>query len=160
MTIQFQFTFSDFVHAQKLHRRPERDLDVVVPMCGAIVLAAGMAILRMGSTNFRIGTFIMFAGGMLLLLYPLLVRVSWRYGYRRVASRGQAWTLEFTENLIGSQTTYAKSELEWSAVGSFKEDEDIFLLYLVTAGFFMVPKRACTSEQIEELRTLFQQRVS
>lgn len=155
--VQFRFDFSDYVHARKLHRRGWEGLDLLLPICGAITLAAGFAILR--SHSFDGAGLLEFVFSAILITFPLLARLSWRYSYRRTRSEDCERKFEFTEDLIRTQTANSRGEIEWSAIRSFAEDKNMFLLYLAPAKFFPIPKRACTAGQIDELRALFQQNI-
>jgi hypothetical protein len=61
--------------------------------------------------------------------------------------------------MIRCKGEHSKSEIEWCAIQSFSEDESLFLLYLAPGRFLAIPKRVCTTEQIEELRLLFQRQI-
>jgi YcxB-like protein len=157
LQLQFRFELSDYVHAQRLHRQTSQVLfDFLLPACGAIIFVAGMAMHRTGSYT---GAAIEFIGGLFLLSFPILVRLNWRYCYRRTRPNDAEWNFEFSDDLIRTRTTNSRGEIEWSAIRSFAEDKNMFLLYLAPAKFFPIPKRACTPEEINELRELFQRRV-
>ncbi|UWZ83506.1 YcxB family protein [Occallatibacter riparius] len=155
--LQFHFELSDYVQAQRLHRQTSRALfDFLLPACGAIFFAVGMAMRRTGSYT---TAGIEFTASLLFLSFPVLVRLNWRYCYRRTRSNDGEWNLEISDDLIRTHTNNSKSEVHWSAIRSFAEDQNMFLLYLAPAKFLPIPKRACTAAQIDELRVLFTQRV-
>jgi len=52
------------------------------------------------------------------------------------------------------------SDVEWKNYIRYVESKRQFLLYLSPAAFNMVPKRALTSEQVSEFRTLLAQNIS
>jgi hypothetical protein len=53
----------------------------------------------------------------------------------------------------------SKSELNWKAIKSFRENKRIFILYLAPARFIAIPKRVFSEAQIEELRTLLLRKI-
>ena len=152
--IQFKFTFDDYVRAQRLHGN--RNL-IVVSLVGIIFLLASGALFRLGNGGSGSA---MAGAGVILVFYPWLIRLNWKYCYKRTRSNDGECTFTFTDEHIHTRSSNARSDVEWSAVRRVAEDKHIFLLYLAPAKFFPIPKRACTPEQIEELRQLFANRVS
>ena len=51
-----------------------------------------------------------------------------------------------------------KSELEWRAFVSYKETEHVFLLSMGSRSSF-IPKRAMSSDQIRQIRTLLNAKI-
>jgi hypothetical protein len=49
--------------------------------------------------------------------------------------------------------------MEWKGIHYFREDKNVFLLYLAPAKFLAIPKRVCTEEQITEFRSLLSRQV-
>ncbi|HEY3707253.1 MAG TPA: YcxB family protein [Terracidiphilus sp.] len=116
--------------------------------------------MAMRQSGFYTGSAIEFIGSLFLLSFPIPVRLHWRYCYRRTRSNDGEWNLDFSDDLIRTRTTNSRGEIEWSAIQSFAENKNMFLLYLAPAKFFPIPKRACTPEEINELRALFQRQVT
>ena len=154
--VQFHLDYSHYARAQKLHRRRWQGLDLLLPICGAIVIAAAVDIRRdhfygVGAIEFLLGAY--------LLAFPLIVRLNWRYCYRRTQSGDNERTFEFNDDGIRTRTVHSFGEIEWAAIRSFAEDKTMFLLYLAPSKFIPIPKLACTADQIDELRALFQRHI-
>ncbi len=169
--IQFRFEFNDYVHAQMLHGRRTPFLKVaqflsrrIAPPVGILmVVFAFSRIVIHGlsavGAELPVSLFITLGVGTSLTIYRPLVRLNWSLCYERTRSNNGEGTFEFSDETIRTQTSNAKSEIEWSAIRSFLEDKKTFLLYSAPAMFFPIPKRACTDEQVSELRSLFQRRI-
>jgi hypothetical protein len=67
--------------------------------------------------------------------------------------------IDFDQNSIRANEANVKSEVEWAAIQSIKEDKNIMMLYLAPAKFVMIPKRARFEEQYSELQELFRQNI-
>jgi hypothetical protein len=67
----------------------------------------------------------------------------------------------FKLSLDGTEVLFAmgKSQREWRAYTSYKENASFFLLYLSPAQYSWIPKRAMSAQQIEELRGLLIDRI-
>ena len=169
--LHFRFEFSDYVHAQMLHGRRTPMLRVVQSFSRWIARALGAVLVVFsisrvvihGMSDSRaalpMSVFIILGVGTVLIIYWPLVRLNWMLCYEKTRSNNGERTLEFSDHGIRTQTSVSRGEIEWSGIRSFAEDQNSFLLYLASAIFLPIPKRSCTADQIDELRTLFQQRV-
>ncbi len=169
--LQFRFELSDYVNAQRLHGRRTPVLKCVqffsrwiAPIMGVlmVVFAISRVVihgLSESRTELPVSVFIILGVGIALIIYWPLVHLNWRLCYEETRSNDGEWSLEFSDDLIRTHTNNSKSEVRWSAIRSFAEDKNMFLLYLAPAKFFPLPKRACTPEEINDLRELFQRRV-
>jgi YcxB-like protein len=170
--LEFRFEISDYVHAQMLHGRRTPVLKCVqffsrwiAPMMGVlmVVFAISRVVihgLSESRTELPVSVFIILGVGTTLIIYWPLVRLNWRLCYEKTRSNDGERAFEFSDEAIRTQTRNARSEVEWSAIRSFLEVKNIFLLYFAPAMFFPIPKRACTAERIDDLRELFQQRIT
>ena len=154
--LDYTLTFNDYLQAQWLHcNRRWRSGFVqlmntrILPGFGLLLAVLGLA----ASVNWAI-----IGLGLLLMSYPLLLRLYFGYCYRTTRSEGEC-KIEFNQDMIRTSTTNTKGEVQWAAIRSFSEDKKSFLLYIAPAKFFVIPKRVCSEDQINQLRSLFQAQV-
>lgn len=163
-SIQFTATFSDYLNAQRLHGKRNwwaRIVHIanrrVLPAFGVLSMIAGVAIAKKGDSRM---SFLLVTGcGLFLMSYPLIARLYLGYCYRMTRAGTGECEFDFNSDSIQTRTTNTKGEVEWAAIRSFSEDEKSFLLYIAPAKFFVIPKRVCSEDQINELRSLFQAQV-
>lgn len=161
MRLQYRLTFQDSLAAQALHAKRSEFPYIgylvpryLFPVIGICSLA--WAVSKRGSASYE--TWLIIAG-LYLLACPLLVRLSYKRHFGRTRTTDQQTTIEFDSGLIHCQGPHSKSEIEWSAIRSFSEDSKMLLLYLAPGKFLCIPKRACADGQVDELRSLFQERI-
>ena len=161
--IEFDLTFADYVHAQRLHAKQSgwRRFSLVLfcnvfPLLGTLGILAGILMLRDRVSS---DDFVVLGLSLLLLSYPLLVRLNWKYCFKRTRSNRGRCMFDFGDDLFRTASSVSRSEVQWCAIQSVAEDENSFLLYTARAMFFPIPKRACSPSQIEELRQLLQSKV-
>jgi hypothetical protein len=163
-SIQFTITFNDYLNAQRLHSKSrwwKRLVQIanrmVLPAFGVLLVIGGVAIARDGESS---KSFLLVIGcGLFLLSYPLLARLYLGYCYRVTRAGTGECEFDFNSDSIQTRTTNTKGEVQWPAIRSFSEDKKSFLLYIAPAKFFVIPKRVCSEDQINELRSLFQTQV-
>ncbi|HKF49160.1 MAG TPA: YcxB family protein [Terracidiphilus sp.] len=164
ISIQFEFTVQDYLNAQKLHLKQSLIqwlaywgfIRVAAPILGAIGVVFGCMMLRGGFDPWISATW---GASLVLLFLPLLYRWNLKRCYRKTRFNDGQCSFAFDENLIRTQTSNSRGEVEWPAIRFFSEDNNLFLLYVAQAKFFPIPKRACNEEQVNELRALFQARI-
>ena len=160
MHITYSLNRKDYFAGQKLHaKRSELSFlgyctsRYFYPFIGVCILAFEFTPHHAGGTRnpqpFSV------ACAVLLLLLPVYVHFMARRAFARTKSGSGDCTVNFTPEMILTSGAHSKSEVQWSAIQSSSEDEKCFLLYLAPGRFLVVPKRACTPLQIEELQALF-----
>jgi len=97
--------------------------------------------------------------GLFWISFPFYLEWVTRRCYKQQRNSNDECMIEFMKEMIHTEGRHSKSDVEWGAIQSSSEDDKTFLLYLTPARFLAVPKRACTDEQINELRTLLQDNV-
>jgi hypothetical protein len=97
--------------------------------------------------------------GLVLCLIPVYIRVMTRRAFYRSRIGSGDCTIDFNPELIRTSGPNSKSEIKWSAIQSFNEDGNAFLLYLAPSRFLIIPKRACSAKQIDELRSLLVEKI-
>jgi len=164
MELRYSLSFADYAAAQALHAKRS-----VLPYLLHLASYYGFPVMGL--------LFIAFAGfttkpgnsiqshwitllcGAYLLCCPLILRQTAKRRFRRSQSGDRDCTITFDENLIRVTGPHSSSVIEWKAIKSFSEGKKVFLLYLAPGKFIVVPTRACSEEQVGELRTILPQRI-
>jgi hypothetical protein len=157
--LQFTFTFRDYVDAQLLHARrglwPRLNLALaytLIPLIGIVGLLTSYLMVTTKSWGFLAFELPL---GVFLLCYPLYLHLRWKRCYLRTRTGEGDHEIDFDEAMIRVTAATMRSEIQWQGVRSFSENQKIFLLYLAPAKFLPIPKRICSPQQTEELRSLF-----
>ena len=167
MRLQYELTLQDFLAAQQLHAKRSARAQFnyvgcfyIFPIVGILSLAFYFMVMRRSPTQFGLAEVLVAGGGVILLLLPLYTLWCWRRAYTRTRTGLGGCTLDFEAEQIKSRMEHASSEIGWPAIQRFAEGKKAFLLYFAQASFLVVPKRVCSAEQIDELRTLFQSKIT
>jgi hypothetical protein len=164
MVVVYNLDFRDYRAAQTLHAK--RSEIPYLAHCAAryIYPALGLCILLFEFTPHHVagspqpkllGTLC----GLFLIGLSLYVNWITRRSYALTRGNCGDCTIDFDSQLIRTKCLHSRSEVEWTAIQSSSEDSKTFLLYLAPARFLVIPKRACTDEQLNELRTLLHEKV-
>lgn len=163
MHLEFQTNFRDFAAAQTLHAKRSEIAYLshcvaryFFPVLGVLILLFEFTPHLVRASAPKVFSA---ACGLFLVCTPAYIHVTWKRAYKRTRSGNGNLALDFSEELIRCKGEHSKSEIEWSAIQSFSEDESLFLLYLAPARFLPIPKRICTAKQIDELRLLFKRQI-
>ena len=156
MEIQFQCTFADYREAlQFLLKRT----------VGYYVLIV------LGIASVLIGSFIAykidFGGGLLLQLvgivwlsWPVIIRPSWvRRDFRKHPNFSVPQVVNFDDEGLHVISDIAEGTAKWPAFTRFHETPSPFMLHLGARLFRVIPKRALSASQLEELRQLLQRKI-
>lgn len=164
MQLQFQLSLGDYLAAQSLHSKRSfwsRLLRVlnryIYPALGLVFLAFSLLLISSKASNETI--LVLIICGIILLFYPIYLHFWFRRCYKLTRSGNDGCQLTFGEESIGTEGQYSKGEMEWKGIHFFREDKNVFLLYLAPAKFLAIPKRVCTEEQITEFRSLLSRQV-
>jgi len=158
MQLRYELTLSDYLSAQALHAKRSSIAYSGRVLCYFIFPALGCLLLAWDFSGGRFSSSgaIAILAPIYLLACPLFLRWNLRRCYRRTRSGDGECTIDIEPNLIRSASTKTRSEIEWSAIRRFSEDNKCLLLYLAPARFIAIPKRVCSAEQLNELRALFE----
>ena len=163
--LEFTLTLRDYFEGQLLHARrswwPRLNMFMYrfgFPAWGALLMIAGFVLAATAAPPLPV--VIVFAGGLILLSYPIYLRYRLKYIFRQTRSGDGRMTFEFDESGIRSSTEGTRGEVEWSAIQTVREDQTLILIYLAPAKMFMIPKRVCSSQEVENLHQLFHARIS
>ncbi len=163
MNIRGQLTWQDYLHAQSLHTQRVWWLQMlwyaalVVVVGGFLsvmipdVAANGPAIVW---TYIWLPVVIVAAAG---LFYYVVIPRGMRKLYEQHAEMSAPFDYEITQGRLMVTNGYGHADHPWGAFQKWKENRDLFLLYLSEAQFIIVPKRFCTSGQLGALRARLQE---
>ena len=167
MPVHIEFTpaFNDYLCAQRLHARRSawsRLNDIAArrlnPALGAIILVLALLISGPG-VSWTAPFALMILCAIPLLLYPFYIRFRLKQCFTRTRMGDGSRFIDFDQHSIRANEANVRSEIEWAAIQSIKEDNNIMMLYLAPAKFIIIPKKACSEDQHSELRVLFQQNI-
>lgn len=173
--LEYTLTFEEYLQTLRLHARQRWRwrlnwivAETVLPIFGVLIvgyalwhlLHDGRWILAQHSWIPWILLLIAGSAGTFLALYPLYMRRRIKRHYKLAASSFSDCTLEVDEAQIRAQRKNAKSEIEWGAINSYLENDKFFMLYLSPIQFFAIPKRVCTNDEINNLRSMFDAKIA
>lgn len=162
--LEFTLTFKDYLQAQDVHARCGAGQLSMGALSGIIFSTAGIITLVLAVTIARNpgsgeNAIIVASVGALLLFFPFYYRFRHKSRYRRTLVDDGKYMLDVSDDLIQYESANTKSDIQWNAVQYFSEDKHLFLVYIAPAKFIPVPKRVCSTQQIDELRSLFQRHI-
>jgi len=164
MNIQIEISLKDYIAAQALHA--ERSVSsrlfyvlarYIYPVIGICFLL--LALLLSTHDSRHQSSPMLIASGAFLLLCPLILYFNTKRSYKRTMANSGRCDVSIDEDLIRTSGSNTKSELSWDAIKEFREGGSVFLLYLAPGRFLVLPKRAFSDMQIEELRSLLLRKV-
>jgi hypothetical protein len=158
--LAFTLSFDDYFAAQRLHTKRSGWARfnwfmgrIFAPVWGVVLL--GLSYLMHGPGVSLDSVMFVTACGLFLLAYPFYMQWKFKRCYTRTRVGDGDCTIQLGEDCIRMLGGNTKSEMDWAAVRSIAENEKVFMLYLAPAKFVAIPKRVCSPEQIEQLRSLF-----
>jgi hypothetical protein len=160
MQITFSIDLRDYIAGQTLHaKRSEMSFlgfcvgRYFYPFMGICILAFEL------TPHHSAGTppskTLSVACGLILCLIPVYIHFMTRRSFFRSRTSLGECTFDFSPELIRTSGPNSKSEVRWTAIQAFTEDDKDCLIYMAPARFLIVPKRVCTPAQTDELRALF-----
>jgi hypothetical protein len=162
MKIQFHLSFDDYLASMSLHstRSAWARLNFLMnlyfaPAFGLCAFALAW-LLKRSATSYD---FILLLCGLFMFIYPIYLRWKLRNCYKRTRTGTGDSTVMLDSDRILIDAGNMKSEMEWSAINNVRENEKVFMLYIAPAKFVAIPKRACSGEQIGEIRSLLSRNV-
>ena len=164
MQIQFQLSLDDYLAAQRLHSTGSSWLMFqyvliyfISPIFGLIFLIIDLLHFEDKASNHYHSATIIY--GILLVCIPIIMRIHLKRCYKRTRTDNNESKFTFGEERIEIEGQYINGAMDWRAVKSYRENDKVFILYSAPARFSIIPKRACTDEQISELRTILRQKI-
>jgi hypothetical protein len=165
IALSYKLTFEDYLNAQQLHakrgfwpRLSSLMANWLCPVLGVCFL--GIAFLQWSGHA---------TGSVLISIYMGTIFVGcrfylrWKYkrSYQRTRTGSGDMSLTFGEgNFLAEKQNFSKGEYNWSAVKSWRENAKVILIYLAPALFIVIPKRAISEPQLQDLRALLARKMT
>jgi hypothetical protein len=165
MILNFQFTLGDYRNAFRAHYRKgasafTRWMLIVVLGIGVLFLLlsvlfviTGQRALNVVLPPFLLGAFWTWIG------MGKTYQLSARNQFAKNPVLREPRRVEFNDDGVKTDAGIASSQVSWKAFLRYVETADTFLIYTSPACFVIVPKRVLQSEQVNELRQLFQTQI-
>jgi hypothetical protein len=156
MEVQYQCTVDDYLEAQNAHARSSSAYRVLIVLA-FLFIAFGLLQsvfngLAQGATALAIGIFWSACG--------FVFRPMWfRRDFRRHPNFAVAQVVTISEEGLDTKCKIAASGTKWSAYTKFRETRNLFMLYMGARLFRVVPKRALSAPQMDELRELLRKKL-
>lgn len=162
MEIKFILSPEEYAEAQQYWQRRlgPRWTRISIPVfwvVGFILILCGVLLL-IGSVWFI---------GILCLVYGLFL-VAWRgflgnFRFRREFRRSKTLqgeiTMDITEEWLSTFASYGESKVRWDTFSGYLETPHLFLLGVPPRQFYMIPKRALASGELDAVRQLLAQKI-
>lgn len=166
MSVQLhvQLTFDDYARAQALHAQRGIWPAVNFFICRTGSALFGLAFLVCGLLTYEVwgdqglGSALI-GSAVFLILYPFYFRLRQRRHFKLTQPLQPGCNMEFSGTGIHLQSATGSGDSSWAAITRSSEDANCFLLYLSRASFLIIPKRFCTQDQIEDLRSMLRANV-
>lgn len=151
--IHYQRTFDDYQEAVAAQRSKSLRLKIVGVVIAALLYLVGVVVLMSFGASQGLAVLVTAIG------FPLFAKsVSYAYGiwlrrdFRRHPSIALPEKTRIDDAGLHINSEVAGGTTKWVAYNGFKETQNLFLLYLGPRMAHVLPKRAFSSEQLEEFR--------
>ncbi len=159
MNITGQLTWQDYLQAQFLHARRVwwGQLLVVIAVLSLIggyasAMVPDIAAQGRGVIGYYLWLPILIVAAILFYYYVQLPRRIRRI-YEQQREMSSPFDHAITASGLATSNQYGHLDRPWEDFRKWKENKDLLLLYLSDVQFVLIPKRFCTAEQLEALRT-------
>ena len=153
MSCSYKLTESEVVKAMQLHGRGTNKTLVVLSIVGfALILLGAFTDYKAIGFGGAVGGFI----GYFAVLY-LLIPFNAKRQYKQHRALKNEIHMALSEQGINFKSESGESKLQWSDIHKWKNGKGIYLLYITSNMFHMVPSRALSSEN-ELIKLLSQNR--
>ncbi len=164
--MRFNLDFQDYMSAQRLHAKraiwPRVSFFLSWwsnPVVGLCLL--GEAFFLWYKHGFNSALIILFIAGVGFICWPYYLRMRYKALYRKTRKGNTDTELTFNEyRFLAVIPDFAKSEYSWNAVRSWRESDQVLMIYIAPALFVAIPKRALSEPQLHDLRALLRSKVT
>lgn len=166
ISLRYKLTFEDYLNAQQLYRKrglwPRLSSFMANWICPSLGICFFGIAFRQWRGHAPTGSVLSFIYmGAILVGCRFWLRWKDRRGYDRTRTGNGDCSLFFSESsFLTEEQDYEKTEYSWNAVKSWSEDAKVMLLYLAPALFIVIPKRAISEPQLQDLRALLVRKVT
>ncbi len=163
MKINGQLTASDYLKAQYLHARPSRAMAIAFGiLVGLLALGflAGFYIMLVDNNLSSLWGFswpiaLIIVVFLLYFFVMLPMRVRRIYGQHKEMS--SPFEHEITPEGLVSSNLYGYAKRPWANFIKWKENQDLFMLYVSDVQFILIPRRFIAPEQLAALHARLQE---
>ena len=138
----------DYLNAQKLHRRWSKRKFIVIISLVIVVLVMCWIFWCKGFLLIAGGVIGGLIGGTIAGATTRYVYIPWkaRRVFRQQKSLQREYSMSWNADGIQTKNKNGENSSSWSEFIRWKENENLFLLYISDIQFYMFPKRAFTNE--------------
>lgn len=148
--VQYQCTREDYLEAQAQQKKGL--LFYLYWVIGVFFLLTGLVTVSTAGWSQATRMFLIAAAS---LAWPVVLRpLQMRRHFRTLPNFVLKQSLSPDEEGLHTTTSVGRSENKWSAYTSLDETPNLFLLYMGSGMFEVIPKRAFSASQLEEFRNL------
>jgi YcxB-like protein len=154
--ISVQLTETDYIASQRLHAQPmTRFLTIVLALtipllCLGVAAWLGAFTEELRTPGFLLVVWLLVSSGTTLALRIFWQPVRWRRLYASHKLLQGTATYSWDEDRFMAKGEYGSSSIPWSKFLKFKENQNMFLLYVSRLQFFLIPKRVFSSESARD----------
>jgi YcxB-like protein len=155
MDVRYQCTLEDYKEAQVAHWTPSKGRRVLRAFLIGLILASGIRLyIASGGT----AGVLPLAGLLLWFLLRFVYRPYYlKRDYRNHPNLAREHSLSIDDSGLQARSEVAEGRRAWTAYTKYRETRNLFVLYLGSRMFEIIPKRAFSAVQLEELRNLVRQ---
>ncbi len=163
MKINGQLTASDYLKAQYLHARPSRGMTIVFAiLIGLLALGffIGLHIILVDNNPSALWGFswpIAAIIAVFVLYYFVMLPMRVRRIYGQHKEMQVPFQHEITAEGLVSSNAFAQAKRPWGHFIRWKENKDVFMLYVSDVSFILIPRRFITPEQLAALHARLQE---
>jgi len=142
MDCSYTLTKSEVVQAMQLHGRGANSTLLVLAFVGIGLVLLGIF------TEYKAIGFGGAAGGFLgysAVLF-LIIPFNAKRQYKQNRALRSEMSMHLSEQGVGFKAETGESKLQWSDIHKWKYAKDMYLLYITSNMFYMVPSRALTNQ--------------
>ncbi|MCF6262717.1 MAG: YcxB family protein [Xanthomonadales bacterium] len=147
MDCSYKLSELENVQAMQLHGRGARNTLIILIFIGIILILAAIF------TEYKIiatGSVVGGVSGYFLVLF-CLIPFNAKKQYKQNRALRNEITMEITEQGVNFKSESGESKLKWSDIHKWKSSGEIYLLYITSNMFHMVPSRALPNEEMLEM---------
>jgi hypothetical protein len=158
MDIQYKCGLDDYREAQKVALKRSASYYFMLSG-GALCLLLGIVHLALtGSLSSSLPAFSL---AVFSLVYPFVYpHFRLKRDFDKQLNFGRECLLHVDEDGLRSESDVSTAETKWAAFAKFHETPNLFMLYLGSRTFKVIPKRAFSPLQLEEFRELLRRRLT
>ena len=153
MNCSYKLTEPEVIRAMQLHGRGTNKTLVALSIVGIVLVLLGIV------TDYKAIGFGGAVGGLIgyfAVLY-LLIPLNAKRQYKQHRALKNEISMVLSDQGVNFKSESGESKLQWSDIHKWKNGKGIYLLYITSNMFHMVPSRALSNEN--ELSTLLSENV-